>query len=46
MNKLMGFLELQNMNLPSVPWKEYKGNEELQEDLYGLLEVQCFVEMT
>ena len=33
MNKLMGFLELQNMNLPSVPWKEYKGNEELQEDL-------------
>lgn len=29
MNKLMGFLELKEMSLPSIPWKEYTGNEEL-----------------
>lgn len=28
MNKLMGFYELQAMNIPSVPWKEYTGTEE------------------
>ena len=27
MNKLMGFLELREMNLPSVSWKRYTGNE-------------------
>ena len=27
MNKLMGFYELKNMQLPSIPWKEYTGNE-------------------
>lgn len=29
MNKLMGFYELADMEIPSVPWKEYKGNEKL-----------------
>lgn len=29
MNKLMGFLELKEMNLPSIPWERYTGNEKL-----------------
>lgn len=29
MNKLMGFLELKEMRLPSIPWKQYQGNEKL-----------------
>lgn len=29
MNKLMGFYELKSMNLPSIPWKEYTGSEDL-----------------
>lgn len=29
MNKLMGFLELKEMSLPSIPWKQYTGNEGL-----------------
>lgn len=33
MNKLMGFLELREMKLPSVPWKEYTGKEELNSNL-------------
>lgn len=32
MNKLMGFLELKNMRLPSIPWKQYTGNEELDDN--------------
>lgn len=32
MNKLMGFLELKEMRLPSVPWKQYTGIEELDSD--------------
>lgn len=28
MNKLMGFLELKEMSLPSIPWKRYTGEEE------------------
>lgn len=32
MNKLMGFLELRDMRLPSIPWKQYTGNEELSDD--------------
>lgn len=32
MNKLMGFLELKEMSLPSIPWKQYTGNEELNND--------------
>ena len=32
MNKLMGFLELKEMMLPSIPWKQYTGNEELSDD--------------
>ncbi len=27
MNKLMGFYELEAMDIPSVPWKEYTGKE-------------------
>ncbi len=33
MNKLMGFLELKEMRLPSVPWKQYTGSEELNSNL-------------
>lgn len=33
MNKLMGFLELNDMSLPSIPWKQYTGVEQLREDL-------------
>lgn len=29
MNKLMGFYELKDMNIPSVPWEEYTGKETL-----------------
>lgn len=32
MNKLMGFYELKNMSLPSIPWEEYSGKEELSTD--------------
>ncbi|MCI5679685.1 MAG: hypothetical protein MR278_06900 [Bacteroidales bacterium] len=32
MNKLMGFYELKTMNLPSIPWKEYTGTEELDSE--------------
>lgn len=32
MNKLMGFYELKSMHLPSIPWKEYTGAEELDND--------------
>ena len=32
MNKLMGFLELKEMKLPSIPWKRYTGNEKLDEN--------------
>lgn len=32
MNKLMGFLELKEMNLPSIPWRQYTGNEDFSED--------------
>lgn len=36
MNKLMGFLELKEMSLPSIPWKQYTGNEKLDVDnLWG-----------
>lgn len=33
MNKLMGFLELKEMRLPSVPWKRYTGDEELSDNI-------------
>lgn len=29
----MGFYELKNMNLPSIPWKEYTGCEKFSNDL-------------
>lgn len=28
----MGFLELKNMRLPSIPWKQYTGNEKLSDN--------------
>lgn len=31
MNKLMGFLELKEMKLPSVPWKQYTGKENFED---------------
>lgn len=31
MNKLMGFLELKEMRLPVIPWKQYTGREELDD---------------
>ena len=31
MNKLMGFLELKEMKLPSVPWKQYTGEEKFED---------------
>ena len=31
MNKLMGFLELREMRLPSIPWKQYTGSEKLDD---------------
>lgn len=32
MNKLMGFLELKDMSLPSIPWNQYTGREKLDDD--------------
>ena len=32
MNKLMGFYELNSMNLPSIPWKEYSKDVVLDEN--------------
>lgn len=32
MNKLMGFLELKEMCLPVIPWKQYTGQEELDDE--------------
>ena len=32
MNKLMGFFELNDMRLPSIPWKQYTGNEIFSDD--------------
>lgn len=31
MNKLMGFFELKEMNLPCVPWKEYHTGDTLDD---------------
>ena len=39
MNKLMGFLELKEMNLPAVPWKQYSGSEKMDEQY--LWTVRC-----
>ena len=33
MNKLMGFYELQEMAIPSIPWKIYNKNVKLNPDL-------------
>lgn len=32
MNKLMGFLELKEMSLPSIPWRQYTGDEIFSDD--------------
>ncbi len=42
MNKLMGFFELQSMNLPSIPWKEYTGQEKLEEDILWTIRSAVF----
>lgn len=41
MNKLMGFYELKDMDLPSVQWKEYQGLESLDENM--LWTIRCAV---
>ena len=33
MNKLLGFYELKEMNLPSIPWEEYTGYEHMDDSL-------------
>ena len=33
MNKLMGFFELKDLNLPTIPWKEYKKGMKLDSSL-------------
>lgn len=42
MNKLMGFFELQSMDLPSIPWQEYTGKEKLQEDILWTIRSAVF----
>ena len=42
MNKLMGFYELKRMNLPSIPWLEYQGKEELAEDILWTIRSAVF----
>lgn len=42
MNKLMGFFELQNMSLPSIPWREYTGREHLQDELLWTIRSAVF----
>ncbi len=42
MNKLMGFFELQSMDLPSIPWQEYTGKEILQEDILWTIRSAVF----
>lgn len=42
MNKLMGFFELQSMDLPSIPWKEYTGQEKLEEDILWTIRSAVF----
>lgn len=38
----MGFFELQSMDLPSIPWKEYTGQEKLQEDILWTIRSAVF----
>lgn len=45
MNKLMGFFELREMNLPCVPWKEYHTGDTLDDRFFGPYVVQYFVGM-
>ncbi|WP_305141030.1 hypothetical protein [Acutalibacter muris] len=33
MNKLMGFFELNDLDLPTIPWKEYTGSEFLDKSI-------------
>jgi len=42
MNKLMGFYELKNMCLPSIPWEEYSGKEELSTDFLWTIRSAIF----
>lgn len=42
MNKLMGFYELKDMNLPVVPWKEYTGREILDPNILWTIRSAVF----
>lgn len=33
MNKLDGFYELRDLNIPGVPWKEYSSSDQLDENM-------------
>lgn len=42
MNKLMGFYELKDMDIPSIPWKEYTGKEILDADFLWTIRSAVF----
>jgi len=42
MNKLMGFYELRDMSLPTVPWKEYTGKEKLDSNFLWTIRSAVF----
>jgi len=39
LNKYMGFYELQNINIPTIPWKRYTGDEKLDDNYLWTLRV-------
>lgn len=42
MNKLLGFYELKALDLPSIPWQEYTGDEILSEQLLWTIRSAVF----
>ncbi|MFR0075743.1 MAG: hypothetical protein ACLRVD_15945 [Blautia caecimuris] len=42
MNKLMGFYELKDMNIPSVPWKEYTSETRLKSHMLWTVRTAVF----
>lgn len=42
MNKLMGFYELAEMDIPSIPWREYTGREVLDADFLWTIRSAVF----
>jgi len=42
MNKLMGFFELKNLNLPIIPWEEYTGTQSFSEDRLWTIRTALF----